>query len=117
MLQLKVIKLSLKYNYKKEIIMKKLFTAALVLTSLSSFAGISCSGGGVSIEINESAKTLNISGDYNGEIKHLKGEGEEFRGSASSGDFKSLSINIDDGEVDITDKNGRAVDTIDVNCD
>lgn len=97
--------------------MKKILTFALLLGSLSSYAAITCSGGGVSIEINESAKTLNISGDYNGEIKNLKGDGEEYRGSSSSGDFKSLSINIDDGEVDITDKNGRPVDTIDVNCD
>ena len=97
--------------------MKKLFTAALVLTSLSSFAGITCSGGGVFIDINESARTLSISGDFKGEIKDIKDEGGEFRGSASSGNFKKLTLNTDDGELDITDIEGRIVDTIDVNCD
>jgi hypothetical protein len=97
--------------------MKKLFTVALVLGSLSSFAGINCSGGGVSVEINESAKLLKISGDFNGEIRKLKGDNQEFFGASSNGNFMKLRINTDDGEIEITDENGRAVDIIDVNCD
>lgn len=97
--------------------MKKLIITATMLFSMGSFANIVCDGGGNTIEINESSRSLTISGEYNGVIQNLGGSGEEFSGSASEGDFRGLTINIDDGELVIIKKNGKRTSIIDVTCD
>ncbi len=97
--------------------MKKIIGLSILFLSMNSFADISCSGSGVTVEINEAKMELTISGSYNGTITNLSGGGEEFMGSTNDGDFKSLTINVDDGEVDIIKSSGRPEGTLDVDCD
>jgi hypothetical protein len=102
--------------------MKKIIILTALTFSFTSFANITCDGGGVTVDINESSKTLTLEGfingqNYHGTISKLGGSGEEFSGSTSEGNFRGLTINIDDGELEIINANGKRLPIIDVNCD
>jgi hypothetical protein len=102
--------------------MKKITILAALIFSFTAHANIVCDGGGITVDINESKKELTLSGthggeNYHGVIRNLGGSGEEFTGSTNEGNFRGLTINIDDGELVIINASGKRMPIIDVICD
>ena len=98
--------------------MKKMMVLFLLLASSYSFASIRCTGNNIDIRVNPSAKSLQISGKYEGTINSLRGSGVEYFGTASSGNFRSLTLFVDgvDSELTVIGSNGRASGIISVDC-
>lgn len=96
--------------------MKKILGLVFMFSSLSVFADIHCSGDGILIDIYENEKRLVVSGKFQGTIDNLRIDDEKYSGNASSGSFRNLTIDTDEEELDITDGDGRQLDTIKVRC-
>jgi hypothetical protein len=97
--------------------MKKLMTiTAISLFSFSALANYSCSGSGLNVDVDTNSITINVSGLFNGVVNNYRGSGEEMYGNAT-GDFKSLTVNVEDGEINIIKKGGRSTGYLAINCE
>lgn len=95
--------------------MRKLLVLGMMMTSFGAWAGVTCSGSGVSIRANSSE--MKISGDYSGTVSVSVASGDEYIGSSVSGNIKSATLIVDgeDSELTVITSSGRS-DTLSVDC-
>ncbi len=98
--------------------MKKVLFLVLGVLSLNVFADYTCENNqGQTIKIKENQKKMILSGPYAGVVKNISISLDEFIGTSSSpANFKTVSVNVFDGDVIIFDLEARKI-TFSVTCE
>ena len=98
--------------------MKKLLITALLLVSFSSFANIIvCEGEDQSATINVELGIIDLTGDIEGTAEIVSTNQATYIATKSMGDFKKVTITVEDDESVITViKRNAPKQYVDINC-
>ncbi|MAX67937.1 MAG: hypothetical protein QF441_16950 [Bacteriovoracaceae bacterium] len=96
--------------------MKKLISILALSLSCHSFAMISCSGAGVTANID--AGKMTISGTYNGVVESLNINLDEYSGRVTNGNIRQATVVVDgaNSELIVLTRDGRSK-RLNMTCD